>query len=73
MVTESKGLWVLGPKRVVCGCRGEGCREECCPGSTTQMWETEARARWDSKEAEEEGGLATMGSYVLPTEERKGG
>lgn len=35
------------------------------------MWETEARARRDSEEAEEEGGLPAMGRYVLSTEERK--
>lgn len=45
---------------------GEGYRKECCPGSTMQMWEAQARGRLDSKEAEEEGGRSVVGSYVLP-------
>lgn len=50
------------------GDRGEpvGCRKECCPGSTMQTWEAQARARLDSKEAEEKGVLPVVGSYVLP-------
>lgn len=54
-LTESKGLQVLGPKRVWYVDVTEKAVEECCPGSTTQTWEAEARARWDSKETEKEG------------------
>lgn len=70
----SKGLWVLGPRRVRCGCQGGGCRKGCSTSSTksTSAKKPQQEPGGILEEAEEEGSLPPMGSYALPTQEIKG-